>query len=131
MKRSMYSLLAVWFASIAALGGAGAFSNSPGTPPWQIGLGFGMPIVLFLGWVQLTAAGRELVRHADLALLSGLHAWRFAGLAFLFGYSQGLLPGLFALPAAFGDIAIALTAPSRSGMSRVCSISSWPWGSAR
>jgi hypothetical protein len=111
MRHSTYWLLAVWFTSIAALGGAGSFSSSPGAAPWQTGLAFGTPIVLFTGWVLLTAGGREFVRNADLTLLSGLHAWRFAGIAFLFGYSQGLLPGLFALPAGFGDIAMALTAP--------------------
>jgi len=111
MKRSTYWLLAVWFAGIAALGSAGAFVSAPGTGPWQIGLGFGGPVVLFLAWVRTTSAGRDFVERADLALLAGLHAWRFAGIAFLFGYSQGLLPGLFAWPAALGDIAIALTAP--------------------
>jgi len=111
MKHSTYWLSAVWFTSVAALGGAGTFTSSPGTAPWQVGLGFGMPIVLFVGWVFLSASGRGFVQGADLTLLSGLHAWRFAGIAFLFGYSQGLLPGLFAFPAAFGDLAIALTAP--------------------
>jgi hypothetical protein len=43
--------------------------------------------------------------------LTFLQAWRIAGLAFLALYSYGLLPGLFALPAGLGDIAIGATAP--------------------
>jgi hypothetical protein len=111
MKLSTYWLLTAWFAGIAALGSTGAFISAAGSPPWQIGLGFVGPVVLFLAWVRRTSAGRDFVERADLALLAGLNAWRFAGIAFLFGHSQGLLPGLFAWPAGLGDIAIALTAP--------------------
>jgi hypothetical protein len=111
MKRSTYWISAVWLAGIISLAGAGAFISATGSPPWQIGLGFGGPVVLFLAWVRMTSGGRDFVARADLALLAGLHAWRFAGIAFPFGYSQGLLPGLFAWPAGLGDIAIGLTAP--------------------
>jgi len=38
-------------------------------------------------------------------------AWRFAGVAFLDLQVQGILPGYFAWPAGFGDMAIGLTAP--------------------
>jgi hypothetical protein len=47
----------------------------------------------------------------DLGLITGIQAWRFAGLGFLALYAHGVLPGVFAWPAGVGDIAIGLTAP--------------------
>ncbi len=48
------------------------------------------------------------------ALLQGLilvHVARVIGLSFLVGMSQGLFEPAFAIPTAFGDFLIALTAP--------------------
>ena len=48
------------------------------------------------------------------ALLQGLilvHTARVIGLSFLVGMSQGLFEPAFAIPTAFGDLLIALTAP--------------------
>src|SRR4029077_15262933 len=44
-------------------------------------------------------------------VLTFVQSWRIAGLAFLALYTVGLLPGVFALPARWGDIAIGATAP--------------------
>ena len=43
--------------------------------------------------------------------MTGIQAWRFAGLGFLALYAHGVLPALFAWPAGLGDIAIGVTAP--------------------
>ena len=43
--------------------------------------------------------------------MTGVQAWRFAGLGFIALYAHGVLPGLFAWPAGLGDIAIGITAP--------------------
>jgi hypothetical protein len=43
--------------------------------------------------------------------LTYVHSWRIAGFTFLALYAAGLLPGIFALPAGLGDIAIGATAP--------------------
>jgi hypothetical protein len=40
-----------------------------------------------------------------------VHSWRIAGFTFLALYAAGILPGIFALPAGWGDIAIGATAP--------------------
>jgi hypothetical protein len=54
---------------------------------------------------------REFVLTADLRLMTGIQAWRAAGFGFLALYAHGVLPGVFALPAGLGDIAIGVTAP--------------------
>jgi hypothetical protein len=44
-------------------------------------------------------------------VLTMIQSWRVAGFVFLVLYSYRILPGLFALPAGWGDIAIGATAP--------------------
>ena len=56
-------------------------------------------------------AFRNFVLTIDLRLVTGIQAWRFAGLGFLALNTHGVLPGLFTWPAGLGDMAIGLTAP--------------------
>ncbi len=44
------------------------------------------------------------------SLLIAVHTWRVAGIAFLWGMTQGLLDPAFAIPAGVGDILIGATA---------------------
>jgi hypothetical protein len=44
------------------------------------------------------------------SLLIAVHTWRIAGIAFLWGMTQGLLDPAFAIPAGVGDILIGVTA---------------------
>jgi hypothetical protein len=44
-------------------------------------------------------------------ILTFVQSWRIAGFTFLALYTVGLLPGVFALPAGWGDMAIGATAP--------------------
>ncbi|MFL6712935.1 MAG: hypothetical protein ACJ8LN_08390 [Sulfurifustis sp.] len=104
-------VLAVWFALVMSLGGAGAFVTPPGQPPLAIGLGFGVPLVLFFAALGVSRAFREFVRALDVRVMLGVQAWRAGGLGFLALYTYGVLPGAFALPAGLGDIAIGVTAP--------------------
>jgi hypothetical protein len=105
------AVLTAWFALIAVLGATGTFVTAPGTPPVPIAIGVMVPIVLFFGGLWMSRPFRDFVLATDIRLMVGIQAWRFAGLAFLAMYAYGLLPGMFALPAGFGDIAIGLTAP--------------------
>jgi hypothetical protein len=57
------------------------------------------------------ASFRAFVLTADLSLMTAIQAWRAGGLSFLAFYANGVLPGLFALLAGLGDIAIGFTAP--------------------
>jgi hypothetical protein len=109
------SVLAVWFFAVIVLGATGALANQPGSPPLPIAIGFAAPIVLFFIALRLSPAFKELVLSADLRLIAGIQAWRFAGLGFLALYAHNILPGGFALPAGLGDMAIGLTAPWVAG----------------
>jgi hypothetical protein len=104
-------VLVVWFTLVIELGAGGAFVTPPGTPPLPILIAVTAPVVVFLAGYWMSSAFREFVLAADLRLMMGIQAWRFAGLGFLALYAHGVLSGIFAWPAGLGDIAIAVTAP--------------------
>ena len=103
--------LALWLGLVFLLGARGAFGGRPGSPPLPIFFGFAIPLVVFcaayFGW----GAFRAFILGADLRLVAAIQGWRWAGLGFLSLYAHGILPGLFALPAGLGDMAIGVTAP--------------------
>jgi hypothetical protein len=68
-------------------------------------------LAVFFGAYFGSDAFRAFVLGADLRLVAAMQAWRWAGLGFLSLYAHGVLPGLFALPAGLGDMAIGVTAP--------------------
>lgn len=111
MRRLITAVLAIWFALVYFLGARGAFVRPPGTPPLPILFGATIPLIAFAAAYLLSGAFRAFILGADLRLLTAIQGWRFAGLGFLALYAYGILPGSFAVPAGFGDIAIGVTAP--------------------
>ncbi len=103
--------IAIWFVLVVALGAEGAFLGKPGAPPVGMAIGFTAPLLLFFAWLWFSPAFRSFIHSLDLRLISGMQAWRFAGLGFLFLYAYKVLPGLFALPAGLGDMAVGFAAP--------------------
>lgn len=87
------------------------FRTDPSRPPLPLGLAVLVPIILLL----VRFATSERFRRFALALnprtLTIVQAWRIGGFVFLVLYAYSILPGLFALPAGWGDIAIGATAP--------------------
>lgn len=104
-------VLAIWFVLVVSLGAKGAFLGRPGVPPIGMAIGFTAPLLIFFAWLRLSPVFRDFVLSLDLRLIAGMQAWRFAGLGFLFLYAYKVLPGLFALPAGLGDMAVGFVAP--------------------
>jgi hypothetical protein len=102
---------AAWFALILVLGARGAFVAAPGAPPLALLIGLVAPLTLFLVGYRTVPALREFVLSADLRVIVGIQAWRWAGFGFLSLYTYKVLPGIFAWPAGLGDMAIGATAP--------------------
>jgi hypothetical protein len=100
-----------WLALVFALGARGAFVTAPGAPPLALLIGLVAPLSLFLLGYWSIAPVREFILSADLRLIAGIQAWRWAGFGFLTLYSYRVLPGVFAWPAGLGDMAIGVTAP--------------------
>jgi hypothetical protein len=103
--------LAVWLALIVVLGATRALTVAPGTPPYPIAIAVGVPVILFLTALGLSAGFRRFLSTVDLPLITAVQSWRWAGLGFIFLWAYGVLPGAFAWTAGLGDMAIAITAP--------------------
>jgi hypothetical protein len=110
-NRLVAAVLGLWLALVLFLGANGAFVQPPASPPLPILLGATVPVLLFLAAYGGSGAFWALILTADLRLLTAIQGWRAGGLGFLALYAHGVLPGLFALPAGLGDIAIGVTAP--------------------
>ena len=108
---SVILVLIAWFTLVVSLGAVGAFIARPGTPPVGIAIGVGAPLLLFFAGLRLSRSFRDFVLSLDLRFIAGIQAWRWAGLGFLDLYAYHVLPGIFALPAGLGDMAIGFTAP--------------------
>jgi hypothetical protein len=100
-----------WLALVFVLGARGVFVAANGAPPLALLIGLVAPLSLFLIGYWTIPSLREFVLSADLRLIVGIQAWRWAGFGFLTLYAYGVLPGIFAWPAGLGDMAIGVTAP--------------------
>ena len=109
--RLTIGLIAVWFAFALIASALHLFQNNPSQPPPGVGLAVALPIATFLVWMASSPGFRRFVFSLDPRAVTMVHTWRLVGFSFLVLYSYGILPGLFALPAGWGDIAIGATAP--------------------
>jgi len=104
-------LLGVWFIVSLSLSALHLLRTGAGQPPLPLLLSATVPIALFLLWFATSEGFRQFALSLDPQVLTIVQAWRMGGYAFVALYSQGILPGLFALPAGLGDMAIGATAP--------------------
>ncbi|HMG84100.1 MAG TPA: hypothetical protein VK574_00065 [Terracidiphilus sp.] len=104
-------IIAAWFVFSLGASALHLFTNAPNQPPLPLGLAALTPIVLFLAWFISSAKFRQFALALSPRVLTHVQSWRIAGFAFLVLAAYGILPGLFALPAGWGDMAIGATAP--------------------
>ena len=100
-----------WLALIFVLGARGVFLGTPGAPPLAMLIALVAPLSLFLIGYRTIPSLREFVLSADVRVIVGVQAWRWAGFGFLTLHTYRILPGIFAWPAGLGDMAIGVTAP--------------------
>jgi hypothetical protein len=104
-------LIAAWFVAVLTASAFHLFTTPPGQPPLPLGLAVLVPIAAFWLWFRSSEQFREFVLALNPRTLTIVQSWRIIGFVFLVLYSYGILPGLFALPAGWGDIVIGATAP--------------------
>ncbi len=85
--------------------------TDPTLPPLALGLAALIPVAAFLIWFATSPGFREFALSLDPRSLTFVQSWRIIGFALLPLYAAGLLPGVLALPAGWGDIFIGATAP--------------------
>ena len=104
-------LIFVWFLFSLTASALHVFATAPNQPPLPLGLAVLIPIGIFVVWSASSSPFRQFLLSLNPATLTFVQAWRIAGFVFLVLYAYNILPGNFALPAGWGDIAIGATAP--------------------
>src|SRR5579859_1179895 len=108
------TLIAGWFLvslSASALRIFEAGSKTAIFPPLPLGLTVVVPIAVFLLWLAVSPQFRRFALARSPRILTLAQSWRIGGIVFLILAARGILPGVFALPAGWGDIAVGATAP--------------------
>jgi hypothetical protein len=104
------ALISIWFLFSLFTSALHGFETDPNRPPLPLLFAVLGPIVIFSTWYLLSSGFREFVLSLNPRTLTTVQAWRIAGFVFLVLYTYRMLPGMFALPAGWGDMAIGATA---------------------
>lgn len=108
--RAAAVLLIGWFAVALALALVGTYEGVRDRPPTiQFGILTPLVIAALLIWRSDTVA--RIIDAVPQHWLIGVQVTRALGGVFLLLYAEGLMPGVFAIPAGVGDLATALLAP--------------------
>ena len=110
VKALTVAIISLWFLLALSCSLLGVF-DSKQRLPIPLGAAAILPVVAYAIWYLRAAEFRQFVLAADLRILTLAQTWRVGGVVFLILHREGLLPGVFALPAGWGDIAIGATAP--------------------
>jgi len=103
-------LIAVWFALSLGASALHLLQRPPGQPPLPLLIAVLTPLAAFSLWYASSKPFREFVLSLSPRTLTLIQAERIGGLVFLAMYTYNILPGMFALPAGLGDIAVGATA---------------------
>jgi hypothetical protein len=103
-------LIATWFVAVLTASALHIFRTPPGRPPLPLGLAALGPLAVFWLWFTWSKPFRRFTLSMNPRTLTIVQSWRTGGFLFLVLYTLGILPGLFALPAGLGDVAIGATA---------------------
>jgi hypothetical protein len=109
--KSAIALITVWFFASLSASATHVFENGSARLGLSVAIAAVTPLVLFGLWYALSPGFRRFTRSLDPRVLTIVQTWRTGGMVFVVLYALGLLPGVFALPAGFGDFAIGATAP--------------------
>jgi len=109
--RTTAVLLIGWFAASLALAWLGAYEGAPDRLP-TIPFGIFVPIAIGALLIWRSRAVARIIDAVPQHWLIGLHVTRALGAIFLVLYAAGLMPGLFAVPAGLGDLAVVALAPA-------------------
>jgi hypothetical protein len=104
-------IIAAWFTFSFVAGALQVFKGTPGRPPLPILASVLIPVIAYAIWYATSTGFRQFVLGLNPSTVTMLHFWRIMGFVFLVLYTYNILPGIFALPAGWGDIAIGATAP--------------------
>jgi hypothetical protein len=113
-RRSFWTgttLLVAWFLAALLTSWLGLHQGTPGRIP-TIEFGLLLPILAGVIFYWRSSAFRRIAAAAPQTLLVGIQFYRVLAIIFLVLLAGGAMPGIFALPAGTGDVAVGLAAPA-------------------
>ena len=99
-----------WFAIALLLAWRGVFRTALDQPVPYIAFAIGIPILVGTFLIRRSPTIREIVAAVPQSWLVAVQFFRVVGGTFLILHGAGQLPGIFALPAGYGDVFVGLTA---------------------
>jgi hypothetical protein len=99
-----------WLAVALFLASLGIFRTAANQAVPYIGLAIGVPIVIGALCMRGSKQVREIIAAVPQNWLVAFQFYRVIGVTFLILHAAGQIPGVFALPAGYGDLFVGLTA---------------------
>jgi hypothetical protein len=99
-----------WLGLALFLGWQGIFRSALNQPVPPIALAIGIPILVGALFIGASKQVRKIIEAVPQSQLVAFQFYRVLGVTFLVLHAAGQLPGVFALPAGWGDLMVGLTA---------------------
>jgi hypothetical protein len=99
-----------WLVLALFLGWQGIFRSALNQRVPYIALAIGIPILVGALFIRGSKQVREIIEAVAQSQLVAFQFYRVLGVTFLVLYAAGQLPGVFALPAGWGDLMVGITA---------------------
>ncbi|GAA5509036.1 hypothetical protein [Novipirellula caenicola] len=114
LSRHVFALLilSAWLSCSVFVASQGGFHARPSEPPLLMLAAILGPPIIFYALINGSRSVRDYVHHLSPVFLTSVQGLRILGAAFLFLWWFGHLPSLFAWPAGWGDVAVAVLAPA-------------------
>src|ERR1051325_1044285 len=109
-RKSAAWFIATWFILVCCVSGLQLYRNDSNRVGIAVAVSALTPIVVFGVWYMLSDGFRRFILGLKPRTLTYIQSWRLAGIIFIVLQAYGVLPGIFALPAGYGDMAIGATA---------------------
>jgi hypothetical protein len=113
-RRSFWAgttLLVGWFLAALSLSWLGLYQGTRTRIP-TVEFGLLLPIIAGLMFYWRSDDLKRIIAAAPQSLLVGVQLYRVEGIIFLVLFFAGAMPGVFAIPAGTGDVAVGLLAPA-------------------
>jgi hypothetical protein len=107
--RAGTTLLVGWFLAALSLSWLGFYQGTPMRIP-TVEFGLLLPIIAGVLFYWRSAVISRIIAAAPQSLLVGVQLYRVLGIIFLVLFFGGAMPGVFAIPAGAGDLAVGLFA---------------------
>src|SRR5260370_19761524 len=108
--RLTVGLIVVWFLLALFASAANLFENNANRIGIAVAIAAVAPLIVFSLWFAASENFRKFALSLNPRILTSAQVWRMIGFTFVLLEARGALPAIFALPAGYGDMFIAVTA---------------------